>query len=60
MTSKEIFDLLRNNSSNDTEFMEVLSLFLSTCASDLKIEGSKHDVYDAADCLMKAAGHPAD
>jgi len=60
MTSKEIFDLLRQNSSNDTEFLEVLAHFLSVCAGDLKIDGSKHDVYDAVKCLNLAAGHEED
>ena len=60
MSSKELFNQLRNASSNDNEFLEVLALFLSGIAGELKIEGSKHDVYDAAECLNKAAGHGGD
>jgi hypothetical protein len=60
MTSKEIFDLLRQTSSNDDEFLEVLCEMLGSVAGQLQISGSKNDVYDAAECLMKAAGHGVD
>ena len=60
MTSKELFNLLRQNSSNDDEFLEVLAMMLSEVAGCLKISGSKNDVYDAATALNLAAGHMED
>jgi hypothetical protein len=57
MNSKELFDLLRQSSSNDDEFLEVLSERLASISGDLKISGSKNDVMDAAEALLAAAGH---
>jgi hypothetical protein len=60
MTSNELFDLLRQTSSNDDEFLEVLSERLASVSGQLKISGSKNDVIDAVDCLIRAAGHGVD
>ena len=60
MTSKELFNLLRQNSSSDDEFLEVLAMMLSEVAGSLEISGSKNDVHDAAQALNLAAGHMED
>jgi hypothetical protein len=60
MNSKELFDLLRQSSSNDDEFLEVLSERLASISGDLKISGSKNDVMDAAEALLAAAGSKED
>lgn len=60
MNSNELFDLLRKSSSNDDEFLEVLSERLASVSGELNISGSKHDVMDAVEALLAAAGHTGD
>lgn len=57
MSSNELFDLLRKSSSNDDEFLEVLSERLASVSGHLEISGSKNDVMDAVEALLAAAGH---
>jgi hypothetical protein len=59
-TSQETLDRLMGNAENDDAFLLQLTTFLSANASTMNISGSKHDIYDAVNRLLIAAGQEVD
>lgn len=57
---QETLDRFLVEAENGDAFLLKLTHWLSNNASSMNISGSKHDIHDAVNCLLVAAGEEVD